>query len=219
MKIALPVMFACVPKNVRITRAACGKRHHLAAKGPDRRGQRCLDDRTCANCEIGRAHSRGEEPWHWPDGTPITAVAASSTSAPPSATKEGDRDMVAKDKTITFQGRTATIAQWAEELGITAQALHFRLTKGWPLERALTSPRSDRQPKGHAKRAAKESAPTTSLDEIATTIAELERAPAPAPSLDASSLASPADALTLLGYNVISAIRTPRGLALIVEGT
>lgn len=39
--------------------------------------------------------------------------------------------------TITYQGRTMTLTQWASELGITPVMLHQRLKKGWPLERAL----------------------------------------------------------------------------------
>lgn len=39
---------------------------------------------------------------------------------------------------ITFDGRTLSMQEWADELGITRTALYERLRKGWPLERALT---------------------------------------------------------------------------------
>jgi hypothetical protein len=40
--------------------------------------------------------------------------------------------------TVTYQGRTQTIAQWARESGITDRTLWMRLNKlGWPIERAL----------------------------------------------------------------------------------
>jgi len=39
--------------------------------------------------------------------------------------------------TITFQGKTMTLKQWATALGITTDMLHSRLRKGWPLEQAL----------------------------------------------------------------------------------
>lgn len=43
-------------------------------------------------------------------------------------------------KLITMDGRTLSITQWAEELGIEPCTLWRRLQKGWPVERALTEP-------------------------------------------------------------------------------
>lgn len=41
---------------------------------------------------------------------------------------------------VTFNGKTQTIAQWAEELGIPYNTLQKRLTEGkWSVERALTT--------------------------------------------------------------------------------
>ena len=42
------------------------------------------------------------------------------------------------DHSVTFNGRTMSVAEWADEIGITRVALYARLRKGWPLERALT---------------------------------------------------------------------------------
>jgi hypothetical protein len=42
-------------------------------------------------------------------------------------------------KLIAFRGTTMTETQWADALGITQPALHERLSKGWALDRALTT--------------------------------------------------------------------------------
>jgi hypothetical protein len=39
---------------------------------------------------------------------------------------------------ITFQNKTQTQQQWAEELGLNPHTLGARIRKGWPLERALS---------------------------------------------------------------------------------
>jgi len=43
-------------------------------------------------------------------------------------------------KTFTFCGQTMTIKEWAQEIGVTHACLVARLHRGWPLERALTTP-------------------------------------------------------------------------------
>jgi hypothetical protein len=39
--------------------------------------------------------------------------------------------------TITFQGKTMTLREWASELGVSPDVLYSRLAKGWPLEKSL----------------------------------------------------------------------------------
>jgi lambda repressor-like predicted transcriptional regulator len=39
---------------------------------------------------------------------------------------------------LTFNGQTKSMAEWADELGISQSALSNRLARGWPLERALS---------------------------------------------------------------------------------
>jgi hypothetical protein len=39
---------------------------------------------------------------------------------------------------VTFQGKTQTVVDWAEELGIGRFTLFKRLHRGWPVEKALT---------------------------------------------------------------------------------
>ncbi len=41
---------------------------------------------------------------------------------------------------ITFQGRTQCVAAWAEEIGMSRQALRKRLSNGWEIEKALSHP-------------------------------------------------------------------------------
>ena len=41
-------------------------------------------------------------------------------------------------KTITVNGRTLTMAQWAEEVGLKNGTIQQRLKKGWSVEEALT---------------------------------------------------------------------------------
>lgn len=42
------------------------------------------------------------------------------------------------DYTITYNGRTQTVSEWAEEVGISYFTLYRRLSRGWDVERALT---------------------------------------------------------------------------------
>ena len=39
---------------------------------------------------------------------------------------------------ITYNGKTQTIAQWAEELNIKQNTLLYRIRRGWSIEKALT---------------------------------------------------------------------------------
>lgn len=43
-------------------------------------------------------------------------------------------------RTVTHNGRTATIADWARETGLSVPTLSGRLKLGWPVEKALTHP-------------------------------------------------------------------------------
>ena len=40
---------------------------------------------------------------------------------------------------ITFQGKRATLQQWADSVGIKANTLLYRLRRGWSVKRALTT--------------------------------------------------------------------------------
>jgi hypothetical protein len=51
-----------------------------------------------------------------------------------------NRNNQRNNRLITFNGKTQTVAEWADELGIVHRTLHNRLSRGWPVERALTEP-------------------------------------------------------------------------------
>lgn len=40
-------------------------------------------------------------------------------------------------------GRNLTLTEWAKVIGISVQALCYRLEAGWPVEKAMSSPRTD----------------------------------------------------------------------------
>lgn len=42
---------------------------------------------------------------------------------------------------LTFNGKTQTVAQWADETGIGYQTIRARMNMGWSTEEALTLPR------------------------------------------------------------------------------
>lgn len=48
---------------------------------------------------------------------------------------------------VTYNGETKCITEWAECLGMTFQALFYRLKRGWSLERAFTYPHQKRKTK------------------------------------------------------------------------
>jgi hypothetical protein len=44
------------------------------------------------------------------------------------------------DRLLTYDGRTQTIAQWARECSLPYEAFRRRIDKGWPIEKAMTTP-------------------------------------------------------------------------------
>jgi hypothetical protein len=46
---------------------------------------------------------------------------------------------------LTFDGRTKSMTEWANELGISRPALSHRLSRGWSMERALSWRRKPKQ--------------------------------------------------------------------------
>lgn len=41
---------------------------------------------------------------------------------------------------LTYKGKTQNVTQWAEELGIDSNTLNTRISRGWNIEKALTTP-------------------------------------------------------------------------------
>ncbi len=56
------------------------------------------------------------------------------------ATAKTQRRNSRQNKYLSFRGRTQTLVEWAEETGLSAGAIRLRLSKGWTIERALTTP-------------------------------------------------------------------------------
>jgi hypothetical protein len=43
------------------------------------------------------------------------------------------------DYTVTYNGKTQTVSEWAEEFGLNYFTLYRRLQRGWDVERALST--------------------------------------------------------------------------------
>lgn len=44
------------------------------------------------------------------------------------------------NKNLTYRGKTMTMAEWADEIGISRSSLFGRLKRGWSVEKALSTP-------------------------------------------------------------------------------
>jgi hypothetical protein len=44
------------------------------------------------------------------------------------------------NRVLAFDGRSQTLAAWAEEIGVSYKTLTTRLSRGWSVERVLTQP-------------------------------------------------------------------------------
>lgn len=56
------------------------------------------------------------------------------------ATRKAQANNRRTNRLLTLDGKTQSMKQWAEELGMGADTLWRRLHKGWSVERALTEP-------------------------------------------------------------------------------
>lgn len=61
------------------------------------------------------------------------------------ATKKEQQNNRRCNHMLTYRGKTQTMAQWADETGISYRALQKRLKYGWSTERALTTPTRKRR--------------------------------------------------------------------------
>jgi hypothetical protein len=57
------------------------------------------------------------------------------------ATKEEQDNNRRTNRLIEFQGKTRSLTQWARLLGIHPTTMRLRLKNGWPVEKALTTPK------------------------------------------------------------------------------
>ncbi|SFH23171.1 hypothetical protein [Ensifer sp. OV372] len=51
-----------------------------------------------------------------------------------------------RGKEYTINGATRSLAHWAKDAGISTHAIHERLSRGWPIEAALTLPKGSARP-------------------------------------------------------------------------
>ena len=59
------------------------------------------------------------------------------------STRKQQNNNTRSNQRITFQGRTQTLTQWAEEYGLGRQQLYWRIKRGWTIEKALQTPISE----------------------------------------------------------------------------
>lgn len=57
--------------------------------------------------------------------------------------KQSKRKLLGYNDQIEFNGKTQTMYDWANEIGISAGSLYQRFRNGWSIERALTIPRGN----------------------------------------------------------------------------
>lgn len=56
------------------------------------------------------------------------------------ATRKEQSRNTRQNHLITFDGKTKTLAEWAEDIGISCTVLRMRFHRGWPVEKAFTAP-------------------------------------------------------------------------------
>lgn len=55
------------------------------------------------------------------------------------ATHKEQQRNTTRNRVLTWGGRSLTVAEWAEELGINRTTIGVRLHRGWPVERVLSA--------------------------------------------------------------------------------
>jgi len=48
------------------------------------------------------------------------------------------------NRLLSFNGKTQTVVEWAEELAVRPDFIHCRLNRGWSIERTITEPKHNR---------------------------------------------------------------------------
>lgn len=56
------------------------------------------------------------------------------------ATHKEQQRNTTRNRILTWSGRSLTVAEWAEELGINRNTIGVRIHRGWPVERVLGTP-------------------------------------------------------------------------------
>lgn len=159
--------------------------------------------------------------------TKTTKRTEATTTATATAPARGQGGARAGTRTLTHDGETLTIAEWADELGLTDAAIRMRLLKGLPVERVL-GPRLEGKGgppgKGADKpavppqrpQAASPKAPTATRTTRAPRAAE-EREVAPTTVVVPAAPRHPAvELLEAVGYQVRQ-LPAPAGVVLLVQ--
>lgn len=78
-----------------------------------------------------------------PDGTSIDRIDNDSGYFKENCrwtTRKVQQNNMHSNRRVALNGKTQTLSQWADEIGISKTALYKRLAQRWPLEVALTKP-------------------------------------------------------------------------------
>lgn len=62
------------------------------------------------------------------------------------------KSIAARSPSLTLDGITKPLSQWAREIGIKSASLRMRIENGWPIARALTEPRGKHGPPSRLSR-------------------------------------------------------------------
>lgn len=60
--------------------------------------------------------------------------------ATPAQQRANQNPRQSKGATVEFRGETKTILEWARQFSVPSTTIYHRINKGWPTEKALTSP-------------------------------------------------------------------------------
>jgi hypothetical protein len=125
--------------------------------------QRCYCPRHCKYPRYGARGVRVADRWLGPNGfanfladmgrkpTPKHEIDRTDNDGPYSpencrwATRKEQMNNTRKTRRLTFRGRTQTVSQWCEELGVSKATVFRRLADGWTTERAMTEPPDTRK--------------------------------------------------------------------------
>lgn len=85
-----------------------------------------------------------------PDGTSIDRINNDAGYEPGNcrwATRSEQNRNTRRTVMLTFHGRTLSMPDWSEETGVPYYALRNRISRGWPVEDALTWPLGAKRPR------------------------------------------------------------------------
>lgn len=66
------------------------------------------------------------------------------------ATKLQQQNNMRSNRLVEFEGRTHTIAEWSRKIGLPTHVIRKRLNRGWSIQTALCTPKSEEHAHGRA---------------------------------------------------------------------